>query len=180
MIFVPTKMFFTKGVGQHREELQSFELALRDAGIETLNLVQVSSILPPGCSIISRREGLKAVVPGMVAYCVMSRCSSNEPHRLIAAAVGCAVPADKQAWGYLSELHAFGRKAYEVGEHAEDLAASMLASTQGIELDEDKAWDEKKEVFRISGKIVRTTRVVQSAVIARKWASVVAAAVFLP
>lgn len=180
MVFVPTRLFFTKGVGQHREELQSFELALRDAGIETLNLVQVSSILPPGCKLISRREGLKHVVPGMVAYCVMSHCSSNEPHRLISAAVGCAVPADKSAWGYLSELHATGRKAHEVGEHAEDLAASMLASTQGIELDEDKAWDERKEVFRISGKIVRTTRVVQSAVIARKWATVVAAAVFLP
>ncbi|MDP1993484.1 MAG: pyruvoyl-dependent arginine decarboxylase, partial [Syntrophales bacterium] len=31
-LYVPKKMFFTKGVGIHREELHSFELALRDAG----------------------------------------------------------------------------------------------------------------------------------------------------
>ena len=30
---VPKRMFFTKGVGKHRERLTSFELALRDAGI---------------------------------------------------------------------------------------------------------------------------------------------------
>ena len=31
--FVPKEMFFTKGVGKHREKLTSFELALRSAGI---------------------------------------------------------------------------------------------------------------------------------------------------
>ena len=36
---LPKRMFFTKGVGYHRKKLQSFELALRDAGIEMLNLV---------------------------------------------------------------------------------------------------------------------------------------------
>ena len=42
--FVPKKIFFTKGVGTHKDELHSFERALRDAGIEKCNLVQVSSI----------------------------------------------------------------------------------------------------------------------------------------
>ncbi|MBU4582499.1 MAG: pyruvoyl-dependent arginine decarboxylase, partial [Proteobacteria bacterium] len=45
-VYVPKQIFFTKGVGLHKEELHSFELALRDAGIEKCNLVQVSSILP--------------------------------------------------------------------------------------------------------------------------------------
>ena len=31
---IPKQIFFTKGVGRHKEYLQSFELALRDAGIE--------------------------------------------------------------------------------------------------------------------------------------------------
>src|ERR1700727_1331818 len=44
---VPKRMFFTKGVGKHRERLTSFELALRDAGIAAQNLVRVSSIFPP-------------------------------------------------------------------------------------------------------------------------------------
>src|SRR5271168_3346492 len=43
---VPSRMFFTKGVGKHRERLTSFELALRDAGIAAQNLVRVSSIFP--------------------------------------------------------------------------------------------------------------------------------------
>ena len=38
---VPKKIFFTKGVGKHKERLTSFELALRDAGIASQNLVRV-------------------------------------------------------------------------------------------------------------------------------------------
>ncbi|MCU0644769.1 MAG: pyruvoyl-dependent arginine decarboxylase, partial [bacterium] len=57
-LFTPKKMFLTKGVGEHREELQSFELALRQAGIQMLNIVSVSSIFPPGCEIINRDKGL--------------------------------------------------------------------------------------------------------------------------
>ncbi|KPJ60118.1 MAG: pyruvoyl-dependent arginine decarboxylase [Latescibacteria bacterium DG_63] len=176
---MPSRVFFTKGVGTHREQLQSFELALRDAGIERLNLVRVSSILPPECRVISRKEGLREIVPGMIAYCVMSTLSSNEPRRLIAASIGCAVPADKSAYGYLSEHHAFGQTDEVAGEYAEDLAASMLASTLGIEFDEDKNWDEKKEVFRISDVIVRTSNTAKSAIISKNWSTVLAAAVFL-
>jgi arginine decarboxylase len=43
-MYVPTKMSFTKGAGTHREELTSFEMALRDAGIACYNLVRVSNI----------------------------------------------------------------------------------------------------------------------------------------
>lgn len=180
-LLVPRKIFFTKGVGTHREELRSFELALRDAGIEKCNIVHVSSILPPACKWISRSEGLKALIPGMLTFCVMARCSSDEPHRLIAASVGCAVPADPDAYGYLSEHHAFGQNEKVAGDYAEDLAAAMLASTLGIEFDEDKGWDENKEVYRISDKIVKTTNVTQSTVVgaAGLYSTVLAAAVFL-
>lgn len=179
-LLVPKKIFFTKGVGTHREELRSYELALRDAGIEKCNVVQVSSILPPGCKWISRNEGLKDLIPGMLTFCVMSRCSSNEPHRLIAASVGCGIPADPDAYGYLSEHHAFGQNEKIAGDYAEDLAAAMLASTLGIELDEDKGWDENKEVYRISDKIVKTTNVTQSAVVGAPglYSTVLASAVF--
>ena len=40
----------------------------------------------------------------------------------------------------------------------------MLASTQGVEFNEDASWDEKEEVYRLSGKIVRTTNCTQTAV----------------
>jgi len=181
-LLVPRKMFFTKGVGSHKFELRSFELALRDAGIEKCNLVRVSSILPPGCQAISRNEGLKELVPGMITFCVLARCSSNEPHRLIASSIGAAIPADHNAYGYLSEHHAYGETEKIAGDHAEDLATAMLASTLGIEFDEEKGWDEKKEEFTIgSDKVVRTTNVTQSTVIsaAGTYSTAIAVAVFI-
>jgi arginine decarboxylase len=178
--FVPKKIFFTKGVGSHKAELHSFELALRSAGIEKCNLVQVSSIFPPGCKVVSRERGLKELQPGNITYCVMSRTCSNEPRRLIAASVGCAIPADTNAYGYISEHHAFGQTVREAGDYAEDLAAAMLASTLGIDFDIDASWDEKEEIFKISGKIVKTRNVTQSAIVKNGgYTSVVAAAVFL-
>jgi len=176
---VPRRLFFTKGVGTHKEELRSFELALRDAGIEKANLVHVSSILPPRCKIVSRTQGLKELTPGGITFCVLARCSTNEPRRLIVASIGCAIPSDRNQYGYLSEHHAYGQTEKEAGDYAEDLAAAMLASTLGIEFDEDKSWDERKEIYRISDKIVRSSNVTQSNIVKTGWSTVVAAAVFL-
>jgi len=176
---VPKKLFFTKGVGRHKEELRSFELALRDAGIEKCNLVQVSSIIPPNCKVISRNHGLGELLPGQITFCVLARCSSNEFGRLIASSIGCAIPTDKNLYGYLSEHHAYGQTEKTAGDYCEDLAAAMLASTLGIEFDEEKSWDEKKEVYRISDKIVRTTETTQSAIVKKGFTTVLAAAVFL-
>jgi len=178
--FVPKRLFFTKGVGSHKDELQSFELALRNAGIEKCNLVKVSSIFPPGCRVVSRAQGLQALHPGMITYCVMSHLSSNEPRRLIAASVGCAIPADRGAYGYISEHHAFGQKEIVAGDYAEDMAAAMLASTLGIDFDVDAGWDEREEIFKISGKIVKTRNMTQSAFVkSGGFTTVLAAAVFL-
>jgi arginine decarboxylase len=178
--FVPKKIFFTKGVGTHKDELHSFERALRDACIEKCNLVQVSSIFPPHCKMISKPHGLTELVPGAITYCVMSRCCSNEPKRLLAASVGCAIPADKSSYGYISEHHAYGQTEKQAGEYAEDLAAAMLASTLGIDFNVDESWDEKKEIFKISGKIVRTLNVTQSTICKNNnYTTVIAAAVFV-
>ncbi len=181
-MFVPKRVFFTKGVGIHKEELTSFELALRDAGIEKFNLVQVSSIFPPAAKILPKTVGLKKLSPGQIVFCVMSRLSSNEPRRLLAASVGCAIPMDRKLYGYLSEHHAYGETDTAAGDYAEDLAAAMLASTLGIELDENLGWDEKKEIYRISDKIVKTSNITQSAIVKSdgKFTTVVAAAVLIP
>jgi arginine decarboxylase len=168
-------------VGIHKEELHSFELALRDAGIEKFNIVRVSSIFPPGGKIIPRTQGLKKLSTGQIVYCVLSKLSSNEPRRLLAASVGCAIPNDKRLYGYLSEHHAYGQTDTVAGDYAEDLAAVMLASTLGIELDENLGWDEKKEIYRISDKIVRTTNVTQSAIVKGdgRYTTVIASAVLV-
>jgi arginine decarboxylase len=174
-------MFFTKGVGKHREKLTSFELALRSAGIAACNLVRVSSIFPPRCKLVSRTEGVKELRPGQVTFAVMSENSTREPHRLIAASVGVAIPSDRNAFGYLSEHHSFGETEEVAGEYAEELAAEMLATTLGVEFDPDRSWDEKKEIYRISNKIVRTMNITQSAVGDKRglWTTVLAAAILL-
>jgi arginine decarboxylase len=178
---VPNKIFFTKGVGVHREKLASFELALRAAGLAHCNLVLVSSIYPPGCKIISKEDGLKHLQPGEIVFAVYDRESSNEPNRLVAASVGLATPSDASMHGYLSEHHSFGETDEKAGEYAEDLAATMLATTLGIEFDPELDWDEREHIFKISGKIVRTSNITQSAVGNKDglWTTVFAAGVFI-
>ncbi len=180
-MFVPNQVFFTKGVGRHKDYLQSFELALRDAGVERCNLVTVSSILPPGCRRISVAEGLKKISTGGITFVVMARNANKEPNRLIAASIGAAVPAETTQYGYLSEHHPYGETDEKCGEYAEDLAATMLASTLGVEFDPDTAWDEREKIYKMSGKIVRTFNVTQSAEGDKdgKWTTVVAMAVLL-
>src|SRR5882724_8742016 len=102
MAFVAKKIFLTKGVGKHRERLSSFELALRNAGIAACNIVRVSSIFPPNCKLISRSEGLKHIRPGQVAFTVISENSTKEPHRLIAASIGLALPVTNPCTGFSS------------------------------------------------------------------------------
>ena len=180
-MFVPKRMFLTKGVGKHREKLTSFELALRSAGIAACNLVRVSSIFPPRCKLLPRAEGVKELKAGQVTFCVMSENSTREPHRLIAASVGVALPTDRNTFGYLSEHHSFGQTEEIAGDYAEELAAEMLATTLGVEFSPEGSWDEKKEIYRISNKIVRTLNVTQSAVGDKRalWTTVLAASVLL-
>jgi arginine decarboxylase len=178
---VPKRVFFTKGVGVHKEKLASFEMALRMAGLAHCNLVLVSSIYPPGCKTISKEEGLKLLRPGEIVFAVYDRESNNEPNRLVAASVGLAIPADASMHGYLSEHHSFGETDEKAGDYAEDLAASMLATTLGIEFNPELDWDEREQIFKMSGKIVRTTNITQSAVGHKDglWTTVFAAAVFI-
>ena len=181
MNFIPKKVFFTKGVGVHKEQLSSFELALRDAGIAPYNLVTVSSIFPSNCQKISREEGVKLLNPGSIVFCVLARNATNEPNRLIAASIGTALPQDNSHYGYLSEHHPFGEKADKAGEYAEDLAATMLATTIGIEFNSNAAWDEREQVYKASGKIFKTFNTTQSAEANKDglWTTVIAAAVFV-
>ncbi|HJH32224.1 MAG TPA: arginine decarboxylase, pyruvoyl-dependent [Methanosarcinaceae archaeon] len=152
MNLVPKKAFFTSGVGRHTEYLESFEVALRNAGIEKYNLVTVSSILPPQCMIVSKEEGLAELSPGQIVFCVMSRISSDEPSRLITSSIGCAIPKDINMHGYISEHHAFGQTKAAAGNYAEQLAKSMYHTwtkeepiktvhiTRAADVDEELRW----------------------------------------
>ena len=178
---IPKRMFFTKGVGYHRNELQSFELALRAAGIEKCNLVFVSSIFPPECKIIPRDKGIQSLMAGQITFAVLSRLNTNEPNRVVTSAIGLARPKDKNQYGYISEHHAYGETTKKAADFAEDLAATMLASTMGMELDPDVAWDERKQVYKVGKRLFVSRSIAQTARGHKKglWTTVITGAIML-
>ncbi len=129
---VPKMVFFTTGVGSHEDPLVSFELALRDAGIEKFNLVYVSSIFPPGCRIVDREEGVKMLSPGQIVYCVMAKMTSNEAGKTIYASIGVAIPDRNDLNGYLTEYYGYCNDDDDVGRYAEEKAEYMLKTAFGI------------------------------------------------
>jgi arginine decarboxylase len=181
-MFKPSKIFFTKGVGRHKDYLQSFEMALRNAGIEKLNLVMVSSIYPPGCKRVTKEQGIAMIEPGQITFCVMARNFTNEPNRLIASSIGVALPSDDSHYGYISEHHPFGETEKIAGDYAEDLAATMLATTLGVEFETETAWNEREQVYKQSGKIFKTFNLTHAADGDKNglWTTAIACAVMLP
>jgi arginine decarboxylase len=178
---VPKMIFFTKGKGLHKDYLTSFELALRDAAISDLNLVSVSSIMPPECKIVTRKEGRKHLLPGQIAFTVMAKSATNEPNRLIAASIGLARPVDHSQYGYLSEHHSTGETAQKAGDYAEDMAMEMLATIIVLPDDPTLTWDQREEQWKLSGKIYKTHNFTQSAEGHKDglWTTVISAAVMI-
>lgn len=181
LLYVPKRMFFTKGKGTHKDYLTSFELSLRDAQIADLNLVSVSSIKPSHCKIVGIKEGRAYLRSGQIVFAIMARSATNEPNRLIAASVGLARPVDDNQYGYLSEHHSTGETEQKAGEYAEDMAMEMLATTVGLTSDPSLTWDQKEEQWKLSGKIYKTQNFTQSAEGNKDglWTTVVSAAIMI-
>jgi arginine decarboxylase len=177
---VPKGMFFTKGVGRHKQDLQSFELALRNAGIEKCNIVNASSIVPSHCKIIPREKGIRELNAGQITYCAMARNCTNEPNRLVGAAIGVTLPKESNSYGYISEHHCFGFISKKLEVYTEDIAATMLATTLGLEFDPNKAWDQRKQRYKMSKQIVYTQSIAQTAEGDKNglWTTVIAVAIF--
>ena len=177
--YVPQKIFFTRGIGRAPSQLQSFEEALRDAGIAPYNLISVSSIFPPQAELISMDDGTKLLKPGQILYTVLARNSSNELNRMLSAAIGYALPKDRNKWGYLSEHHSFGETEKQAGDFAEKLAAEMLASTLGER--ENLTLDEKRNEYVLKDRILTTKNICSTAVVMKQneWTTAIAAAVLI-
>jgi len=175
---VPREFFLTGGVGRASKELESFEMALRDAGLQSYNLVCVSSILPPGCRELSSREGGARLSPGEIVYCVLAQRRSCEEGRHISAALGVASSTDDGDYGYLCE-HTDGGPPGESGTVAEARAASMLATAWGFPARQVKEFEPC--VWLAGEKRLKTKNVSREATVGKnEWCTVVSAAVFLP
>ena len=158
----------TKGAGKHKAEIMSFELALRDAGIAQYNLTGVTSIFPPGCKIIPAEKGAERLSPGEIVFCVMSRNSAREPHELMAASVGLAIPKEKDRYGYLLEHQSFDQEAEKAGNYAESLAVEMLSTT----LAKESCYDGIASAMNITQTAASEGNGL--------WTTVIAAVVFVP
>ena len=100
---------------------------------------------------------------------------------MVGAGIGLAQPAEGQQYGYISEHHGYGMNEPRLADFVEDMAATMLATTMGIEFNPETAYDERKEIYKMSGKIIRTRATVQTAEGDKDglWTTVIAAAVML-
>ena len=110
-----------------------------------------------------------------------TRNATDEKNRLVGSAVGMAFPADKSNYGYISEHTAFGAEEQEIGDFAEDLASTMLATTLGIDFDPETAYDERRQTYLMSGKIIDSASMpCVTTGESGMWTTTISAVVFIP
>ncbi len=129
-----TKAAMTAGAAEGGTALNAFDNALLAAGIGNVNLVKVSSIVPPEVDIV----GLPAIKPGAIVPTAYAAMTSETPGETVTAAVGYALPEDRTRAGVIMEYHDHGDRAA-----AEEAIRAMLA-----------------EAFRVRGERIRELRVV--------------------
>ena len=175
------------GSAQIREEVRDVWLTrwLRDLAYDlrfsARSFLRSPSFTTTAVLSLALGIGATAAIYSLLDQVVLHSLPVREPHRLVVSSIGVAIPADRNTYGYLSEHHSFGETEEQAGEYAEELAAEMLATTLNVEFDPDDSWDEKKEIYRISNKIVRTSNITQSAVGDKRglWTTTIAAAVLI-
>src|SRR5262245_28355336 len=112
-----TKAAGTAGNAEGGTPLNAFDNALLAAGIGNINLVRISSILPPGVEVVP----LPRIKPGAVVPTAFSAQTSEVPGEVIASAVGWARPEDPTKNGVIMEFHDKATK-----EAAERMIVQML------------------------------------------------------
>ena len=124
----------TAGSAEGSTALNAFDNALLAAGIGNINLVRISSILPPGVDLVP----LPRIKPGAIVPTAYAAQTSEVPGEVIAAAVGWARPEDPERNGVIMEFHDKATR-----EEAERMVVQML-----------------EEAFRVRGQSIRDFRVV--------------------
>lgn len=105
MLPVPCKFTLVVGHGEGSTPLNAFDAALIDAGIGNLNLIRMSSILPPGAGFFPELR----IPPGTLAPTAYGYLTSSRPGEVIAAAIGVGLSSD--TYGVIMEYEGFCTKA---------------------------------------------------------------------
>ena len=124
----------TAGHAEGGTALNAFDNALLAAGIGNINLLKVSSILPPEVPVVE----LPKIKPGALVPTAYAAITSETPGETVAAAVGYAVPDDPAKNGVIMEFHGVASR-----EEAERQILAML-----------------DEAFRVRGETIAEQRVV--------------------
>ena len=123
----------TAGCAEGSTALNAFDNALLAAGIGNINLIKISSILPPDVPVIE----LPKIKPGALIPTAYAAMTSETPGELITAAVGYALPDDPARNGVIMEFHGQASR-----DEAEQVIRGML-----------------DEAFRVRGEVMREMKV---------------------
>ncbi len=123
----PRKFTLVAGTGEGATELNAFDHALLAAGIGNVNLLRVSSILPPGAEEVEKL----AIPPGSLVPTAYGSITSEHPGELISAAVAVGINS-KESYGVIMEFSGACSKA-----EAEERIRGMVEEafkTRGLSL----------------------------------------------
>lgn len=113
---IPKHFFLVTGASEGYTPLNAFDGALLNAGIGNTNLIKLSSIVPPGSTLID-----PVLIPaGVFLPVAYGSLHSNVPGEWIAAAVATAVPQDRTLPGVIMEYSTRGRS-----DDVESIARAM-------------------------------------------------------
>jgi arginine decarboxylase len=98
MLPTPQKFTLVAGASEGRSRLNAFDRALLASGIGNLNLLKVSSILPPNTEYVEKLE----IPPGSLAPTAYGSLTSDVPGEIISAAV--AVGMSEDTFGVIMEF----------------------------------------------------------------------------
>jgi len=124
---IPELVLLTTGTGYGDTELTAFDRALLDAGIGNLNLMKVTSVLPPGGRVLNLADFSLKIPKGALIPTVYSRSTSGIKGLMIASAIGIGVPEDMSENGMIFEASITGPR-----DEAKQLVHNMILEAFNI------------------------------------------------
>lgn len=128
----PTKITLVAGAAEGHTELTAFDKALLAAGIGNLNLLRVSSILPPSCDFVETLD----IPPGTLTPTAYGWIASREPGQLISAAIGVGYTGNEDDYGVIMEFTGYCSAA-EAEEQVSEMVREAF-QVRGLPLAEIK------------------------------------------
>src|SRR3954469_9839947 len=152
LLFVPTRVFFTSGTGYHETARVAMQRSLEEAGVAECNLVKISSVIAPGCRIITRDQGVKLLKPGAIVYAVIAQGQTQEPHQRVTPALCWAQPDDETLPGFITEVEedeANGKTAKTATDVAGEEVLTIMAEKLRAKVDAKKLWAKRGRERRV-------------------------------